>query len=331
MLMFNYCFFAGARKGNRLFFMGGGALAVFVLVCGAVPSQKTESGYIDIALCQGNIDQLKKWDSVFRDSIMETYLRLSDKAADRRPDMIVWPETSIPGDYLHDPGIKEYVDSIVSRTRIPLLAGGPLKENGRFYNAALFITPSRGELVYRKNKIVPFGEGLPLNRAYSWLRDRLKIETGIFSPSSETGIFSFQQDERAPVRFGVMICSEDFYDGIAGKLVDSGAEFMINIINSALLGETAAGYTHLAASVIRAVENDRAVVRAANSGISCFISPEGRIAGVIRGPEGRIATEGISSGRVSLKKGRTFYRTTGKYFPLLCGGLVLLSCVKRKY
>ena len=226
---------------------------------------------------QGNIPQHRKWDLNFRDEIMDRYEMLSREASKDSPDLIIWPETSAPGYLPDEADIFWRIRDLVRDLEVPILLGAPtLDDEGiRFYNSAILMS-KKGKTIQQHDKLhrVPFGEYIPFERYLNWLRDLIPIEIGDFSRGTEFTIFSLQEK---PVKFGVLICFEDIFPGLVRRFVKKGSRIIVNITNDAWFMKTSAPYQHAQASVFRAIENRVNVIRSANTGLSCFITPEGEI------------------------------------------------------
>jgi apolipoprotein N-acyltransferase len=104
-----------------------------------------------------------------------------------------------------------------------------------------------------------------------------------------------------------------------------GADFLVNISNDAWFGDSPAPYQHAMASVFRAVENRVPVVRATNTGYSCFISAEGRITGAVETNGKAIMVSGYKTQEIVLRKGRPFYTKAGELLLFLCAGLLWMG------
>lgn len=228
-----------------------------------------------ISVIQGNIEQNNKWDKAFKDFTLDQYEQLSLSALPA--DLVIWPETALPFYYGRDPVSSSRVDVLVRKARTHFLVGSPgvdiSGETFRYYNRAYMLNPLA--LVtgsYDKTHLVPFGEYVPLQDLL-WFVEKLTAEAGNFS-KGETGA--------VPLRFtdhktGVLICFEILFPDISRAFVLNGADILTTITNDAWFGRTSAPAQHFAIAVLRAVENRRSLVRAANTGISGFIDPAGRI------------------------------------------------------
>ena len=155
---------------------------------------------------------------------------------------------------------------------------------------------------------------------------------GDFTAGREYTIFKFPAPRYpgAPVNFAVLICFEDTFPELSRRFVDRGANFLVNITNDAWFKRTSAPYQHLSASVFRAVENRRFLVRAANTGVSAFISPSGRVRPLVSLRDGKeIFTEGTETGFVYGRGIKTFYTRYGDWFVLLCLFSFIYGIIKR--
>ena len=232
---------------------------------------------IKISVIQGNIPQAIKWEKSARETILREYHRLSRLASLDKPDLIIWPEAALPGALEKEPYLKKNLVAFVQYIQIPLLVGTISLDEDRYYNSAILIS-NQGEFLQRYDKLhlVPFGEYIPLKRLFTFLETIVPI--GDFTPGKEYIIFDLPKDQQAgKAKFSVLICFEDIFAQISRKFVKKGADLLVNITNDAWFGRTVCPYQHLQASVFRAVENSVCLVRAANTGISGFITSEGRI------------------------------------------------------
>jgi len=114
----------------------------------------------------------------------------------------------------------------------------------------------------------------------------------------------------------VTICWENIFPELVRAFVKRGAQFIVNITNEAWFGETAAPRQFLAMSVFRAVENRVPVVRSANTGISCIITPTGEIIGRVQEGVKDLFVEGYLTGKIPLSEGKTFYTVHGDVFAI---------------
>lgn len=241
----------------------------------ALDSSAHPASAFKVAVVQGNIPQGRKWDEVFAQSIWKTYEELTLRAAQDKPDLILWPETAVPG-FLEDQAVYNRLSLIARAVHTPLLVGVPVGEGDRIFNSAVLMD-GEGNIrqEYRKLHLVPFGEYVPLGPWLSWLRKFILM--GEFSPGHARTVFDPAPLTRHPsAPFSVLICFEDLFPDLAGRFVHQGARWLVVITNDAWFEKSSASLQHLQASVFRAVEQRVWVVRAANTGWSGFIDPAGR-------------------------------------------------------
>jgi apolipoprotein N-acyltransferase len=283
----------------------------------AVDHQMAHQPPLKVGLAQGNIDQSVKWDESFQKETLRIYERLSSKLAQEKPDLIIWPETATPFFFQEAQEYQPMIFDIPKRTNAFLLFGSPsykiVKGKVNYYNSAYLISPSR-EFMGRYDKIhlVPYGEYVPLGE----ILPLGSLGEGIGNFKSGKGIFNFSVPQG---QFGVLICFEIIFPDLCRKFVKKGANFLVTITNDAWFKRTSAPYQHFSIAIFRAVENRVFIARAANTGISGFIDPKGKIL-----KRGEIFTEEAMSGTIRLSKKKTFYTLYGDVFAWLCSGLSIL-------
>lgn len=237
---------------------------------------------VNVRIVQPSIDQAEKWDATVRDRIFATYLDLSARppaAGAPQPDLIVWPETSVPFILAERPDALVAFGELVGEGQT-LLAGAVRVEGAgrpqdmRYYNAVVAINAA-GETYDAVDKIrlVPFGEYLPLADLLGRFgMKRLVQSVSDFSPGGPRRAI----ETAGGVRALPFICYEIIFPGIAGY-GDAGADLILNVTNDAWFGDTPGPYQHFRQAQIRAVEAGLPLVRAANNGISGVVDAYGRV------------------------------------------------------
>ncbi len=284
------------------------ALACMVVTVLFTPGlQRIEGAPHTAALIQGNIPQDVKWDRAFLEETMQRYDRLSTSAADGS-DIIVWPEAAIPFFLSRAPGWDIWLNNRVAVWNRPLLFGGlkitgeeasdnptarnPTAQNPIAQNGLFLQMPAHGDRSFTgKHHLVPFGEYVP-----SWIPWLKKIVTNIadWQPAEDAGLLT-----DGDTVYGSLICYESIFPEQARARVAGGAQVLVVVTNDAWYGRSPAAWQHLQASRMRAVETGRYVLRAANTGVSAIVAPDGTIAvtapwwtqAVVKGtyrPSGRI-------------------------------------------
>jgi apolipoprotein N-acyltransferase len=284
---------------------------------------------LKLSVVQGNIEQEKKWDPAYREFILERYESLSEKAAKDGSDLMIWPETAIPG-YFGEKGIDTRLKKIIKDTGTSLFIGAVTYEvefvdgEDHFYNSAVLI-PSTGNIIKRYDKLhlVPFGEYIPFERQLPFFRDFIDVPVGDYTPGEGYAMFDIAAGS-ADLKYAALICFEDIFPSFVRRFVRGGADFLINITNDAWFKESSEQLQHAQASVFRAIENRVAVVRAANTGFSCYISPKGIIEASIRDPQtGSMYIPAHKTFDLKISRKTSLYTKFGNLFTSLCLLLLL--------
>ncbi len=285
-------------------------------------NQPIDGDHIKVSVIQGNIEQTIKWDHKYSKLIMQTYKDLTMKASRDRPDLIVWPETSTPGSINRSAFLYSQLRKLSKQAETYLLVGSAQQQKFRgkgskqanYYNSAFLIHPKSKKQYYNKIRLFPFGEYLPMKEIFPWSFISVP-EIGGYMPGKEYTVFNHPRGQ-----FGVTICWENIFPDFVRQFIKGGANFIINITNEAWFGETAAPYQFLSMSVMRAVENRVSVIRSANTGISGFIDPYGRVLGRVANDRQKdIFVRGFLTLEIPVVEDKTFYTRYGNIFAYLCG------------
>jgi apolipoprotein N-acyltransferase len=282
---------------------------------------------VKVAVVQGNIPQAEKWAPAFQTATIEKYARLSIGLRNQRPDLVVWPETAAPFYFGRDAELSLRVADAVRRAATSFLIGSPsyaVKDAGPvFYNSAFLLGPEAAvHGKYDKAHLVPFGEYVPLRRWLPFL-GKLVAQVGDFEAGPKGLTLQW-----GPYRLGVQICYEIIFPGLARAMTLNGADLIVNLTNDAWYGRSSAPFQHFMITVFRAVENRRTLVRAANTGISGFVDPVGRV---------HSATDLFEDAAVArslpILTERSVYTRRGDLFAGTClagAGLVVIAAVIRR-
>ena len=238
----------------------------------------------------------------------------SGSAPSVRPDLIVWPESPAPF-YTTDPVFRETVTSVAREAQTWVLVGSLGIRNAaetparatQLYNSGSLVSPA-GEWVgrYDKMHLVPFGEYVPFKLVFGFAGG-LTQEVGDFSPGTS----------RAPLeaggKLGVFICYESIFPDEIRQLAANGAEVFVNISNDGWYGDSGAYAQHLKQARMRAVENDRWLLRDTNTGVTAAIDPYGRVVSNI--PR---KVRAVLEANYAITNVTTFYTRHGDWFAYLC-------------
>jgi apolipoprotein N-acyltransferase len=285
---------------------------------------------LNIALVQPNIPREQKFSAEFAQKTFDQFTRLSTPAlgASFRPDLLVWPESSMPGPVLQDELSHRFVVDFSASAKTDLLLGTiDLDETGD-YNAALLVSDGGERIqIYRKVHLVPFGEYVPGRHTIPLLARVVGDQVpGDFAFGKEHTVFHLTNDKAlvAP-----LICFEDTIGDLTRRFVLRGANLLANVTNDGWFLRSAASQQHVANAVFRCVETRLAMVRAANTGVTCFVNEFGRITQILLDEHGSQFTEGVLTGEVSIPTGHemTFYVRHGELFAHTCVGISVLLLI----
>jgi len=272
-----------------------------------------------ISVIQGNIDQSKKWENSYQQTTVDKYIRLSLSTSSESPELIVWPETATPFYFLsrYHLYLTRQIQEGIKRSGAFFLVGSPSYERTdykiEYYNSAYLLNP-KGDSTGKYNKVhlVPYGEYIPLKKWFPFL-GKLVAQVGDFKPGKKGSTLTWGEN-----RIGIQICFEVIFPDLARAMAKNQAALFVNLTNDAWFGTSSGPYQHFSMTIFRSVENKRALVRSANTGISGFIDPCGRILSTTP-----LSTEAALTQTVPFMKTETVYMIVGDLFALVC--LVLAS------
>jgi len=286
------------KKINYKYALIATLLFIMPIIYGSVKiaNQKPFVNKVTVGLIQPNLNPWDKWSGGNLDQQIDLYLDLSEKAYKQGARLIIWPESALSV-YLLSGNYSEQVHKIqkfVYMNNIFLMTGMPdvnfyfdlnnapndakkLKSGDAAYtsyNSILLFSPITLEVQkYQKNLLVPFGEHVPFVEQFPFLGNLIRWQVGISSwnVGKEQNVFDLSS-----IKVGGIICIESIYPDYVAKFVQKGADFIAVVTNDSWYGYSSGPFQHKEISVLRAIENRRSVVRAANGGISCVIDPFGR-------------------------------------------------------
>ncbi len=274
---------------------------------------------LNVAVLQGSVTQDKKWlPEQFRPTL-KLYRDMSFEHRDA--DLIVWPEVAIPGRYrdVKSAYLQPLKQQLNQQSNTELVVG-VLKESdeaGRYYNAAVQVDGN----AYHKRHLVPFGEYAPFDET---LGQFVRKQLGIPLPDFKRGAVIQPPMQVNGLPFVITLCYENAFGHEFRQQVASGS-FVLNMSNDGWFGDSIALQQHLQMARVRALESQRWLLRATNTGVTAAISPKGEVVQQIP-----ILKQGSLLQRVQPRKGATPYLTHGdKVFYaalllLLALGLLLL-------
>jgi apolipoprotein N-acyltransferase len=291
-----------------------------------------------VAAVQANIAQTEKMDRQSIAKIFDTYRRLSSIAlrANPPPDLLVWPESATPGPAFGDEQSYDFVMEFATSSHADLLLGTDEIATDRAFNAAVLVSDGGKQAqIYHKIHLVPFGEYVPLRHSFPLFAVvASRWVPGDFNFGEDYTVFRLTNDRAA---VAPLICFEDTIGELTRQFVNRGADLLVNVTNDGWFLHTAGSRQHLANSIFRCIETRRPMVRAANTGVTCFVNEFGRVTQILRDDTGNSFTEGVLTGDVSLPQDRqlTFYTRYGELFTQICAAVtaiaVLVVFVRRRF
>jgi apolipoprotein N-acyltransferase len=281
-----------------------------------------EGTAIRIGLIQGNVAQADKMAPTPQSDrrIFTTYLAMTRDAVRRGAEFIMWPESSTPFTFGHDPAGDAALRELAREIGVPILFGSDqivANPELKMYNAA-FLLGADGETmaVYRKIHLVPFGEFFPMQE---WLTFAAPLVRRFlpFTPGDSVVMLPINGHSTSTA-----ICYEVVFPSLMREAVLQGSELLTTVTNDGWYGTSSAPYQHFEMASMRAIEEGRYLARAANTGISGVVDPYGRIvqASAIFEQVGLVV-------EARLLTGRTIYSQIGDVIAYVAMALTVIALV----
>lgn len=290
---------------------------------------------------------------------LENNIRLTKEAIDRAPDkaadIVIWAESPLALFYETDPALREKLDALARETRSYFVINTVTRDDWKYFNSIHTLSPradATGKFLKRYDKIrlVPFGEYVPMASVLNHVVKAFATSgVGGFTAGTENVVNTLRlETQRAGIvggsefnpvegierttnyaRVGAFICYEAAYPDLVRGFVKNGATLLVNVSNDAWFGDTSGPRQHLAHARMRAIENDRDLVRVTNSGISALITADGRVVNPLPS-----FNAGAQVWQAQLRRGLTFYAQHGEWFAIGCAvfsGLIVIFVLAGKF
>jgi apolipoprotein N-acyltransferase len=250
-------------------------LVLTLWVGGAIlkPTQwvaKASATPLSVAIVQPNVPQEHKWDPTWYRPILDRLRRATDPVLGH--DIVIWPESAIPNYLQRARDFVEPMDKRAAAADTAIITGIPFRPVGgrKYYNSITAFGHGAG--VYHKQRLVPFGEYVPLENVLRGLIDFFDLPMSAFSAGGR---------DQGPLRAGAFrvapfICYEIVYADLVARGARR-ADILVTISNDTWFGASIGPLQHLQIAQMRARENGRYVLRGTNNGVSAIIDHEGRI------------------------------------------------------
>jgi len=286
-----------------------------------------------VAAVQSNVPQTQKFDPQFTRRIFDQFRRLSEIAlrSNPPPDLLVWPESSMPGPVLADQESYKFVMDLAASADTDLLLGTIDVDQQDVYNAALLVSDGGEHVqVYRKIHLVAFGEYVPGRHTVPLLAQIVGDQVPAdFKAGKEPTVFTLTNSE---IHVAPLICFEDTIGELTRQFVlpnetSPGANLIVDVTNDGWFQRSAGSHQHLANAIFRCAETRRPMIRAANTGVTCFINQFGRVTQMLRDDTGSTFTEGVLTGEIKVptEQELTFYVRHGELFAKMCAVITLIA------
>ncbi len=289
---------------------------------------KTLESNLKVGIVQPNVNPNEKGDRESRTRLVNELLGLIGQAIQKKPDLIILPETATLSDITRNTWLRDTIQSMVDSNNVYLFTGTPLYTPGSsiYYNGAVLFKPAQTGFteVYRKIHLVPFSEKIPYADKIPLFR---KIETGDMgscTPGKDYTIFTTRITNGGMKNFGCLICFESILPDLTRGFTVRGADMLVNVTNDGWFGKTPGPYQHCELAVLRSVENGVPLVRCANNGISLIADPYSRTKS-----KTKLFTQTVVIDSVASPLKPTFYRKYGDLFIYFALGIIGIGLIAK--
>ncbi|MGA2788679.1 MAG: apolipoprotein N-acyltransferase [Verrucomicrobiota bacterium] len=334
--------------------------ALFAFGFARMNGQNPPGATLRLTLVQPSIPQSLIWDPNANANRFQQLLELSESAVTNQTDLLIWPESAVPE---LDEASYIAITNLVRTHHLWLIINaedyvrrsdaGTNSDYDAFNAAFLFNPEGKCAAVYHKQKLVIFGEYIPLVRWLPFIKWFTPI-TGSFAsgdhpvpfemdrwgerqrePFEDTNVVSVsiggspEVSPRQKVETATLICFEDAFPHVAREYVQDDTDFLVNLTNDGWFGEGAAQWQQAAAAIFRAVENGVPLVRCCNNGLTCWADATGRLRDIFRDKTGSVYGPGFLTIKIPVgeKRQPTFYNRHGDWFGWGCVGITGLMLI----
>lgn len=306
----------------------------FIALCGAaviglnaiagtimwfIPTEATDT--VKVAALQGNVLSNEKWADRHQSKIYDRYMSLLEEAAKNGAEVILLPESAIPISFSEGGRLHNDFAEIAKSYDVTIVAGITCRENRKLYNSVIAIYPD-GSLSerYDKRHLVPFGEFIPfadtIGSLFPFVAD-FNESSSDFAEGENAVVIDTEKGSITP-----LVCFDSIFSQFASDGVGNGADMIAVVTNDSWFNDSNGIYTHMRHAQLRAIENKRYVLRAANTGVSAFIDEHGNIV---------TATEPLTidtvSSDVAVIQQTTLYTIIGDVFLYISFAIIILFII----
>ena len=322
IVVINFLLFSLIYNKNKKYLITALIIISLLLVYGFVrinQISKINKEEIKIGIIQPNIEQIKRWNKMYKKEIVMKIKNIVEYFKEKNTDIMLYPETVLPGYLRKEEEIKEFVEQISVISNISLI-GGMDVEDYKVYNS-IFIVSKNGEFIdkYKKKHLVIFGEYIPFQGFFAKMFSKLFSNNNL-TKEIELKVFKFDR-----YTLGINICSENYYPYLSRELVLKGATILTTHSNDSWCDGFSYPYQHFILNIFRAIENRKYLIISANTGISGVIAPTGKVVKQTKNKEQICFEENVYTNNYI-----TIYDKIGDSFVYLCmvyAFLVFFICI----
>lgn len=288
-----------------------------------------DSKQVRVSLLQPCFDMLIKKDPTKQHMMTKVlYEMTTNVAKNHKPDLIVWPESSLPG-RTNNPYVRQFMENLAKETKTNIIYGViNVDEEDKKYNSAVYYDNNGQERgICSKKHLVPFGEYVPITNKLRKVHPLLNLvpEYTPGNPETDKGVFEINK-----IKFGIIVCFDSNFQYYVKEAVNDGAKFITVITNDGWFEAYESTEDHISWNVIRAVENKVPILQSANTGISVVIDKYGRVTKRIP-----VFCRGCITDDIKITDTGSLYTKTGNIFVYL-SYLFVIVCIadiinKKKY
>jgi apolipoprotein N-acyltransferase len=285
-----------------------------------------ESVEVTFAAVQANVPQDVRNDSAFEADVLDLYKKHTEHAIAMRPDLILWPESATPRPLFNDQTTWDTVSALAKTFDGDLLIGTVhFSEQGDYNSVALLSNKGQEAQMYHKMHLVPFGEFVPFRESFPLLAMILgDLVPGDFDRGPYPQILEMTSK---PVRLAPLICFEDTLGYLARKFTLLGAQAFAVVTNDGWFLDSPGSRQHLQNAIFRCAENKIPMIRAANTGVTCWVDRFGVVRQVLSTPDGNTFIEGVLFNKLDVPASPepSVFARYGEWFSFLCIGVTALA------
>lgn len=290
-----------------------------------VPPEGTKIKTLSYACVQPDIPQNAYAEAMPTSEILQRFEYLSHVALASKPQLLLWPEATVGLELFHDERLTDLASRVAGNGDFYFLLGAMDSDLIHVYNSAFLMYPDwtrSGFEVYHKNKLVIFGEYVPLGEYVPSLRKLVPFGTDL-TPGEKPARLKMPN---LGLSVAPLICFEDTLPHQSLRAATLNPDIFINITNDSWFKKSPGSRQHLYNAIFRTVENDRPMIRCSNNGITCEINQYGRVITQLNA-----RTSGVLAHEMYWYPAQiTLYQRWGDWVPLISAIICAIGLIKRR-